>query len=683
MRSRALKFGSGVFVDSIGGGSAVCPVGGGSVGESTAGDGVVAMLAPRVEVAKDVPGATAAGDDVRTEDGWAGVNWPPHASATIATIRMIDVRLFTSSGRLVRTACDERFQPVRDAMKLQRSAHRSRSYNRKAVGDVEEDTKMNKRTAVWAAVLTMVVASLLPAAAAGANATSAPRWVKHVQSYSGGISNGVRQALEASNQGVRPATSSPGLSSPSAAVDAAGNRQMNSDSDPAMPQDETAVAASITHPLIAVSAANDYVGGGVVVMRTTDGGRNWVSKRITPIFSATGEPCSGGDPSVAYSLRDDAFYLSQLCFFRSLSYSEAHVYKSVDNGQTWTAPSEAAVSATNYDYFTQEVDDSIFVDKEYITVDNYPSSPYFGRLYVTWTKFHIKPSGFSDYCPIQLAYTDDMPTHTPTDTVFEHTKVQPNNPNGGGRGRSANQFSVPVVEADGAVDIAFVEEDCNSSRDRKLLFQKSMDGGDSFLTEPVRVDDPGQWRDSKNADDVLPNKPFRAPNAVSLAYSPTTGTLAFAYTNYIDKPTSGGDVAVSLSHDGGLTWGGTQTVSTKDDGVTPARNDQFFPWIAADSAGNFWIIWFDSRRDPDNHDIDTFQAMSADDGVTWPNTRISSESWDPDRAFFHSASFIGDYNGLAVSDAAVYPVWTDARNSQIDQTGLGESDIWTNYEPLP
>jgi len=82
-----------------------------------------------------------------------------------------------------------------------------------------------------------------------------------------------------------------------------------------------------------------------------------------------------------------------------------------------------------------------------------------------------------------------------------------------------------------------------------------------------------------------------------MAYSPTTGTLAFAYTNYITQSTTGGDVAISLSHDGGISWSDTHTVSVGNDGTSPARNDQFFPWVAADPQGNFWIIWFDFRRD--------------------------------------------------------------------------------------
>ena len=43
----------------------------------------------------------------------------------------------------------------------------------------------------------------------------------------------------------------------------------------------------------------------------------------------------------------------------------------------------------------------------------------------------------------------------------------------------------------------------------------------------------------------------------------------------------------------------------------------------------------------------------------------------------------GDYNGLAASTKAVYPVWTDGRDSAIAQTGIGETDIFTNVEIKP
>jgi hypothetical protein len=512
-----------------------------------------------------------------------------------------------------------------------------------------------------------------------------PRWVAHVANYPGGISSGVRAVLAAQEEsGLQSAptqaqapTSASGGNSDDGNLS---NVRMNDNSYPPMPQNETAVAYNVTDPAIAVAAANDYVGGGVTVMRTSDGGRKWSTTRITPRFGGTGDFCNGGDPGVAYSRKEAAFYVSQLCFFRALTFSEVQVYKSVDNGKTWTPGRQAARAATNFDYSTGTVDDSIFNDKDLITVDNNPTSRHYGRIYVTYTKFHVLASGFSDYCPLQLSYTDAIPTTNPVKlTVWSHTAIQPDQPGGNGTGSSANQFSDPVVEKNGTLDVGFVSENCNDSVDPHLLFQKSTDGGQTFLSAPVQIDKPGQYIDFMDAasDDTLPPTQFRAPNTPSLAYSATTGTLLYVYQNNINRAVSKADISYQTSKDGGLTWSNSKFLSTDASGK-PAANDQFFPWAAADEAGRFYVIWFDRRLDPANVRINTWQAVSRNDASSFSSSRISSHDWNPNDGFFTSGAFIGDYNGLAASTEFVYPVWTDGRASARAVTGIGETDIFTN-----
>jgi hypothetical protein len=452
---------------------------------------------------------------------------------------------------------------------------------------------------------------------------------------------------------------------------------MNDDSFPELPQNEESVAYSTDNPMVAVAAANDYVSEGMLVMRTKDGGRHWESTRIIPVFAPTRDVCTGSDPAVAYSSRDHAFYLSTLCFFRALPASEVQVYKSLDNGKTWTPGRQAAVAATNYDSGTGTVNDALFNDKEWMTVDNNKTSPFYGRIYVTYTRFHILPNGFSDSCPIQLSYTDEIPSFNPQLSVWTHVSVVPDDFGDDGIGPSANQFSVPVVERNGALDIAYVLEECNTGLDAELRFQKSTNGGASFLPSPVTVNQPGQWADNPDQGDLIPNTAFRAPNTVALAYSRRTGTLAYVYTNYISGQ-GNGNIDVSLSHDGGATWSDSETISLAGNSAAP--NNQFFPWIDATPRGRFVAVWLDRRQDPANHDIGTFEAWSDDDGATWRNRRISTQTWNPDRGFFTSGAFIGDYSGIAAHDRVIYPVWTDGRNSNIDETGIGETDVFTDVE---
>ena len=533
-----------------------------------------------------------------------------------------------------------------------------------------------------------VLVGVIATAAAGLGSSTpttpgaeTPRWVKHVAGYPGGISNGVR-AVYAQSQAAAPdapaKAKSPGGGEP---IDDKSNVQMNDDSYPPLPQNETAVAYSVGNPNIAVAAANDYVSGGVVVMRTSDAGKSWASTRISPQFRGTGDFCSGGDPGVAYSRKDGAFYISQLCFFRALPFSEVQVYKSVDDGQTWTPGRQAARAATNFDYVTRTVDDSIYNDKELIAVDNNPGSAHYGRIYVTYTKFHLQPSGFSDYCPIQLSYTDSIPTANPLLSTWAHKAIQPDNPDGDGTGSSANQFSDPVVENNGTLDVGFVSENCNDGVDPHLLFQRSTDGGQTFLPSAVQIDKPGQYADfvDGSGSDTIPPTHFRAPNTTSLAYSPTTGKLLFVYQNNVNRPTSAADISYQTSTDGGLHWSDSKFLSTGPSG-DPALNDQFFPWAAADESGRFYVIWFDRRLDPTNVRINTWEAASSNDAATFSSARISSEDWDPNDGFFTSGAFIGDYNGLAASSVAVYPVWTDGRDSAFGTTGIGETDIWSDTE---
>ena len=507
-------------------------------------------------------------------------------------------------------------------------------------------------------------------------AAKTPRWVTHVARYSGGISGGVR-AMLASDQARTGSAGAARARSGSPSGSPGNNVQMNDDSYPPLPQNETAVAYKTAHPQVAVAAANDYVSGGVVVMRTSNGGQSWSSTRITPQFFGTRDFCNGGDPGVAYSRRDGAFYLSQLCFFRALPYSEVHVFKSVDDGRTWTPGRQAAVAATNF--VNGQVDESIFNDKELIAVDNNPSSPHYGRIYVTYTKFHIQPDGFSDYCPLQLSYTDSIPTQNPALTSWSHTAIQPDNPGGDGTGSSANQFSDPVVESNGTLDVGFVSENCNDSIDPHLLFQRSTDGGQTFLANAVQIDKAGQYTDFDDGtgSDTIPPTNFRAPNTPSLAYSPRTGKLLFVYQNNINRPASAADISYQTSTDGGLTWSDARFLSTASSGQ-PAANDQFFPWAASTESGRFYVIWFDRRLDPNNVRINTWQAVSGNDAASFSSAKISSQDWNPNDGFFTSGAFIGDYNALAASDQQVYPVWTDGRDNARGETGIGETDIFTD-----
>jgi hypothetical protein len=202
----------------------------------------------------------------------------------------------------------------------------------------------------------------------------------------------------------------------------------------------------------------------------------------------------------------------------------------------------------------------------------------------------------------------------------------------------------------------------------------------TWLPSAVPVTKPGQFRDNPDRADLLPPGHFRAPLSPSFSYNPATGTLAVAYANHA-HPASGADISLQLSSDGGRQWTDARTLSVDGSGA-PARNDQFFGTVTASPDGTFTAIWYDRRRDPANHLLDTWQAWSTDDGRTWTQRRISTRSWDPDKSFFTSGAFIGDYLGVAASTRAFYPTWADGRSSprNTNPNAPGSSDIFTNVE---
>ena len=100
---------------------------------------------------------------------------------------------------------------------------------------------------------------------------------------------------------------------------------------------------------------------------------------------------------------------------------------------------------------------------------------------MTYTRFHILTDGSQRQLSDPAVLHGQRPVADPSLAVWQHTSVVPDDFGGGGLGASANQFSMPVVEKNGALDIAYVLEECNTSLDHGLRFQKSTDGGATFL----------------------------------------------------------------------------------------------------------------------------------------------------------------------------------------------------------
>ena len=319
-----------------------------------------------------------------------------------------------------------------------------------------------------------------------------PRWVTHVARYPGGISGAVRAVYAARGQNGAASASTKAGSKP----DVAGaNVQMNDDSNPPLPQNETAVAYNVTNPKIAVAAANDYVSGGVVVMRTSDGGRTLGQHPDQPAVPRDRRllqrrrPGRCVQPAGQRVLHLAAVLLPRAAVLRGAG---------LQVGRQRRRPGRPA-ARLRVRRPTSTTRRARSTTRSSTTRSSSPSTtPRQPALRAALRDLHEVPpaaDGFSDYCPIQLSYTGLDPNREPRAVDLSHTAVQPDNPGGMAPVPRPTSSATRWSRRDGTLDVGFVSEDCNDSFDPHLLFQKSTDGGQTFLPNAVQIDKAGQYAD--------------------------------------------------------------------------------------------------------------------------------------------------------------------------------------------
>ena len=84
------------------------------------------------------------------------------------------------------------------------------------------------------------------------------------------------------------------------------------------------------------------------------------------------------------------------------------------------------------------------------------------------------------------------------------------------------------------------------------------------------------------------------------------------------------------------------------------------PFVTFNPQGGLFVVYHDSRNDPNNIMTDVYLAASNDVGEIFTDFRITSQSFDP--RVGRGGCFMGDYNGITATTEYVYPCWTDMRN---------------------
>ena len=408
-------------------------------------------------------------------------------------------------------------------------------------------------------------------------------------------------------------------------------------------QSETSIAINENTSTIC-SAYNDSFSGVTLgtgfsgFSSSTDGGASFVDHGPVP---AGAGGASRGDPSLVWRRSDGKFY------FTSILSGGLGLWVSNDDCQTFT--------------FVTTLHSGSSDDKELMAVDNNPSSPHFGRLYVAW-------SDFAQTRRVRSVFSDNGTVWSAPVPLSLGSNVQ---------------GAWPTVLPDGTVNIAwsfFVGDTVD------IEVVSSTDGGATFA--PIVKAVQGVIRPSNNSATSTCGRPALVGPIRFSPFPQLAGGLdGCRHLVYTAAPNANhvGDVAdVFYKRTCDATWpsAGTQL----NDDATPT--DQFMPTLSVGTNNAVSVGWYDRRNDPGNVSFDFYNRISTDGGLTFaPSERISTVSSpvvnDPSLA----VCYHGDYDQQTQVGGTLYLQWSDDRSVQGAPNDaniyLATLAVETNPDPPP
>jgi hypothetical protein len=487
-------------------------------------------------------------------------------------------------------------------------------------------------------------------------------------------------------------------------------------------QNETAIAQNPLNPRQMVAGFNDYRRGDGTcgTAFSSNGGSSWTDSTMPNGFTrgtAFGNVArqywqAGGDPSVAWDSRGNAYYSCQV-FMRGAGgvtnnpdlSSAVYVFRSTgDGGASWNFTGHPAVETSN-------TNPAVLTDKPYMTIDNNPNSPFRDRIYVTWTQFAADGSAY-----IMEVHSDDYGQNFSSPVVVSTTSsTLCTNPGSGATPHGTcnnNQFSDPFTGPDGALYVAFDNFNntvTGTDNRNQVLLTKSTDGGQTF-SAPVKVSDYFELPDCLAAQGsdafracvpekgTAKNSVFRASNYPSGAVNPTNpNQVVVTLGSYINRdsnesngctpdgvsPTTGGNlyigtkvagacnnkIMLSVSNNAGASFTGSTTDPRQLPVVNTAKGqattDQWFQWAAFTPRGTLATSYYDRQYGNDETTGNMDISVSTSSNLSgFKVTRATSASMPLPTQFPDAngnSQFFGDYAGLSALSGA-NPIWSDTRN---------------------
>jgi len=331
------------------------------------------------------------------------------------------------------------------------------------------------------------------------------------------------------------------------------------------------------------------------------------------------------------------FYLMTMTITSDKVYEDFNLWKSTDNGASWSEPIYLFGETTGY----QE-------DKECLAIDR-TGGIYDGNMYVGWTRFPLPTSIMSMRSTNGgVSWEDPIVVGSPDLSEW-----------------GAGHFAFPLVDAYGNIYVVFqswLETGEDYQECQRIV--KSTDGGQTF-TEPEVILETEYINEAPG--------PIHVYNAVcmdaDITNGPYRGNIYLTVPNGIEEGSYfHSDILFMKSSDGGDNW--TSPLRINDDPMgQPVW--QFHPFITVNQQGVIIILFYDQRNDPPEYNnFDTYTAFSFDGGETFTsNYRVSDVSSDPDYGKLEDQEtgesnpiYLCNYIGMAAYYDQVHCTWTDTRD---------------------
>ena len=361
--------------------------------------------------------------------------------------------------------------------------------------------------------------------------------------------------------------------------------------------------------------------------RSTDGGVSWVDKGAVSNDDS-------GDPSLVWRRLDGKFY------YAALRNGGLALYRSDDDCETFTFVSQIASGND---------------DKELMAIDNEPTSPFYGRIYIVWIDFDASARIYSTYS---------------TNAGTSWSAQLAISPNG-----VSVQGAWPTIAPNGDIYVTWLTWLAPAgypTGNLEVPIYRSTDGGVSYtVLTPAMTNKPNP-RDAaattacgrpaiKGNVRLLPSPQivFRNGYLHSVySYDPDsfgTGDVINVYYRRYNVNTSTWDSEVLINDDATLT-------------------DQYQPTIAVGAAGQVTVGYYSRQLDTVNNLlVDYYSRTSFDNGASWgqASVRLSDASSSIVLDGSLATCYHGDYDQqLQDDDGRAHYLWSDDR--------AGTPDIYTD-----